>query len=135
MDLPPKHCVLIVDDDASIRLLLVACLRRQGYRILEARNGREALAEMRTGKADLVMLDLIMPEVSGWDVLCERAGDSLLRRIPTIVVTANNIRQVIAEALDKNVCAVIAKPFDLDNLVTTVANCLENPNAVALVAA
>ncbi|HEY8134039.1 MAG TPA: response regulator [Thermoanaerobaculia bacterium] len=135
MDLPLKACVLIVDDDVSIRLLLVALLRRQGYQMLEARNGREALAEMRSGKPDLVVMDLVMPEVSGWDVLRERAADPSLLRIPMIVVSASNTRKVLVDILDKHVCGVIAKPFDLDTVLTTVANCLKQPNLLALEAA
>jgi len=135
MDLPLKACVLIVDDDRSIRLLLVALLRRQGYQMLEACNGREALAEMRAGKPDLVVMDLVMPEASGWDVLRERAADPSLLRIPMIVVSASNTGKVLVDILDKHVCGVIAKPFDLDTVLTTVANCLERPNELATVAA
>jgi CheY-like chemotaxis protein len=135
MDLPLKACVLIVDDDPSIRLLLVALLRRKGYQMLEARNGREALAEMRANNPDLVVMDLVMPEVSGWDVLRERAADPSLLRIPMIVVSASNTRKVLVDVLDKRVCAVIAKPFDLATVLTTVANCLEHPNVLALEAA
>jgi CheY-like chemotaxis protein len=135
MDLSRKARVLIVDDDASIRLLLVTLLRRTGYQTLEACNGREALAGMRTNNPDLVVMDLVMPEMSGWDVLRERAADPSLLRIPVIVASASNTRKVLVDVLDKDVCAVISKPFDLDTVLTTVANCLEHPNVRALVAA
>ena len=90
MDLPRKRCILVVDDDPGIRLFLVTLLRRRGFRLLEARDGNEALEAMRAGSADLVILDLMMPDVSGWDVLRERAADPSLRRVPMIVVTANS---------------------------------------------
>jgi CheY-like chemotaxis protein len=90
---------------------------------------------MRASNPDLVVMDLVMPEVSGWDVLGERATDPSLQRIPMIVVSASNTRKVTADVLDKRVYAVIAKPFDLDALLTTVANCLEHPNVLALEAA
>jgi CheY-like chemotaxis protein len=134
MDLPGNRCLLIVDDDPGIRHLLITYLGRRGFQLLEARNGREALAEMRAGNADLVIMDLMMPEVSGWDVLRERAADPSLQRIPMIVLTANNSRAVTAAVLDKNVNAVLGKPFDLDALLTTVTTCLEQPD-VAMVAA
>src|SRR5579864_895672 len=117
--------ILIADDDASIRRLLIVSLRRRGYRVVEARNGREALAEMRSGHADLVLLDLMMPEVSGWDVLRERSGDPSLQRIPVIVITATNERDVTVGLLNAPFDAVIAKPFDLDALEATVSACLE----------
>lgn len=62
--------------------MIRAALRRDGYVVYEARNGREALDAMRARRGDLVVLDLMMPEVSGWDVLETRAADAELRRIP-----------------------------------------------------
>jgi len=120
------QCILIVDDDPSIRRLLVAYLRRLGFGLQEARNGREALEKMRAGEADLVIMDLRMPEVSGWDVLRERAADPSLRQIPVIIVTANNLRDVAAGIADQNVAVVLAKPFDLDALLNAVNGCLEH---------
>jgi CheY-like chemotaxis protein len=135
MDLSPKQCVLVVDDDPSIRRLLMLTLRRQGYRTLEASNGREALASMRAESPDIVIMDLVMPEVSGWEVLRERASDPSLLRIPMIIVTASNTHKASVDVLEKQVCAVIAKPFDLDTVRTTLTQCLENPNLLAPVAA
>ena len=135
MDLPSKHCVLVVDDDPSIRRLLVVTLQRQGYQTLEACNGREALAAMRAESPDIVIMDLVMPEVSGWEVLRERAADPSLLRIPMIVVTASNTHKAHVDLLEKGVCAVIAKPFDLDTVLTTLTDCLENPNVLAPLAA
>jgi CheY-like chemotaxis protein len=126
--------ILIVDDDPGIRRLLVIFLRRRGFQMLEARDGREALSEMRTGNVDLVLMDLMMPEVTGWDVLRERAADPSLQRIPMIVVTAND-GGLRMDALLDNVYAVLGKPFDLNVLLTTVAGCLEHPRAPVLVAA
>jgi len=135
MDLPPKYCVLVVDDDPSIRRLLVVTLQRQGYRTLEACNGRGALAEMRSGNPDVVIMDLVMPEVSGWDVLSERAEDPALLRIPVIVITASNIHKARVDVLERQISGVIAKPFDLDTILTTVTQCLENPSFLAPAAA
>jgi CheY-like chemotaxis protein len=135
MDLPGNRRILVVDDDPGIRLLLVTFLRRRGFQLSVARDGREALAKMRAGNADLVLMDLMMPEVSGWDVLNERAAELPLRRIPIIVVTAKNVREVIADVQGKHVYAVLGKPFDLDALLTTVKECLERPDLPALAAA
>jgi len=123
---PRSRCVLVVDDDPSIRLLLVTFLRRRGLRVLEARDGREALVRMRAGDVDLVTLDLTMPEVSGWQVLGIRAADPLLRQIPIIVVSAKNECDVTSGILDKNVYAVIEKPFDLDVFAAAVMACLDS---------
>ena len=135
MDLPRKRCILVVDDDPGIRLFLVTLLRRRGFRLLEARDGNEALEAMRAGSADLVILDLMMPDVSGWDVLRERAADPALRRIPMIVVTATNRSEATADLIDQDVYAVVAKPFDLDALLMAVTTCLHDPHVPVLAAA
>ena len=135
MSLPGGRCILVVDDDPGIRRLLVIFLRRRGFQLLEAVDGREALAEMRAGNSVRVIMDLMMPGVSGLDVLRERAADPSLLRIPMIVVSANNNRAVSDDLLDKDVYAVIGKPFDLNALLTTVAACLEHPPTPVLIAA
>ncbi len=134
MGLPASRCILIADDDPGIRRLLRIFLQRRGFHLLEARDGREALEAMSAGNVDLVIMDLMMPEVSGWEVLRARAADPSLQRIPMIVVTANNSRQVTDNLLDKHVYAVVGKPFDLNALLTTVSACLD-PHAPVLAAA
>ncbi len=123
MDVHRNSCILVVDDDPSIRRLLVTYLSQRGFRLLAASNGREALAQMRG--ADLVIMDLMMPELSGMDVLRVRAADPALLRIPMIVITANNQQNATADVLDASVWAVIGKPFDLDALLERVTTCLE----------
>lgn len=135
LDQPDLRRVLVVDDDSGIRLLLVTFLRCHGFRMLQACNGREALEEMRGGKADLVVMDLMMPEVSGWDVLAQWNGDPSLRRIPVIIVTAGNRRDVIASVAGQPVWAVLGKPFDLDTLLEAVTTGLESRGAPAPLAA
>jgi CheY-like chemotaxis protein len=118
-----RKCILVVDDDDSIRKLIGTTLKRSGYNVCEARNGREALEEMRAGNSDLVVLDLMMPEVSGWDVLKTRSTDETLRRIPVIVASANRGPE-IAEAVKGGICALLPKPFELDSLRALVESCL-----------
>jgi len=124
MNLPHQRSVLIVDDDPGIRLLLTTFLGRRGFRCCEARNGQEALAYFRSGSADVVIMDLMMPVLSGWDVLRERAADPALQRIPMIIITADNNHKLFADLLDRNIVAVIEKPFDLDALLNAVTSCL-----------
>jgi len=130
-----QRSILVVDDDPSIRRLLVTYLRRWGFALREAQDGREALEKMRAGEADLVVMDLRMPEVSGWDVLRERAADTSLRPIPVIIITANNLRDVATDLADQNVAAVLAKPFDLPVLLDAVKGSLAHHPRSAPVAA
>ena len=115
--------VLIVDDDANIRRMMIAALRREGYVFFEAANGSEALEIMRREHPAVVVLDLMMPMVSGWDVLKERAGDPTLLAIPIIIVSANRGPE-LATAMDKGICAFLPKPFDIGALSALVRSCL-----------
>lgn len=115
--------VLVVDDDASIRRLLVAALKREGYSLIEASNGREALDCMHAARPNVVLLDLMMPVLSGWDVLRERKEDDELRRIPVIVVSANREPE-LAAAITAGVCAFLPKPFDINVLSALVRSCV-----------
>ena len=116
-------CVLVVDDDVNIRRLIATALRRDGFTFTEAGNGREALEIMRRDRPSVVVLDLMMPILSGWDVLEERARDPELQQIPVILVSAARGPEV-AEAVDKGICAFLPKPFDIGALRTLVRSCV-----------
>jgi len=115
---------LVVDDDAAIRRMIIAALKREGdYMLIEAANGREALDLMRGQSPDVVVLDLMMPVLSGWDVLQERQSDPKLRAIPVILISANRDPE-IASAVDKGICAFLPKPFDIGALGALVKSCI-----------
>ena len=118
-----RNRVLIVEDDPSIRRMLVISLGREGYRTAEASNGREALGVLRAGQVDLVVLDLMMPEVTGHQVLTERAAAPGLRKIPVIIITANQGDEV-ATVLTNGIYALLPKPFNLEALHALVKSCL-----------
>lgn len=115
--------VLVVDDDSAIRRMIVAALRREGYSFLEAANGRDALDLMHDEHPDVVVLDLMMPILSGWDVLRERAHDAAMRKIPVIIVSANRDPE-IATAVNAGICAFLPKPFDIAALSALVRSCI-----------
>jgi CheY-like chemotaxis protein len=115
--------VLVVDDDPNIRRMIVAALKRDGYEFIEAPNGREALDMMRAQHPDVVVLDLMMPILSGWDVLRERADDPELRPIPVIIISANRDPEV-ATAVAQGICAFLPKPFDIGALSALVRSCI-----------
>ena len=122
---PHNTKVLVVDDDPSIRRMIIAALKRGDivYDFLEAANGQEALNQMRSAHPEVVLLDLMMPVVSGWDVLRERADDAELRAIPVIVVSANRDPE-LATAVDAGICAFLPKPFDIAALKALVQSCV-----------
>ena len=103
--------------------MIIAALGRDGYDFVEAPNGREAIDAMRNEHPDVAVLDLMMPLVSGWDVLKERARDAELNEIPVIVISASREPE-IASAMDKGICAFLPKPFDINALAALVRSCL-----------
>jgi CheY-like chemotaxis protein len=115
--------ILVVDDDVNIRRMIIAALKRDGYSFIEAGNGREALDAMKRDKPAAVVLDLMMPIASGWDVLRERAADAELMQIPVIVVSASRSPE-LAAAMDKGICAFLPKPFDITALASLVRSCV-----------
>ena len=134
MDATQHNVVLVVDDDPNIRRMICAALKRDGYTFLEAPNGRDALDLMRNDHPDVVVLDLMMPVLSGWDVLRERMSDAELRRIPVIIVSANRDPEV-AHAVSQGICAFLPKPFDIGALSALVRSCMPPPSPASTPAA
>ena len=113
--------ILIVDDDDTIRALVVTVLRRRGYRLDTARNGVEALERLASCRYCLVILDLMMPRMSGYDVLETLGSQPEATRPLVLVLTAGLERRPFDQSF---VLGTIHKPFDIELLVDTVAGCL-----------
>ncbi len=119
--------ILVVDDEPDIRALIQLNLELDGHRVLVAANGSEALARVADEVPDLMLLDLMMPEVDGWQVLetIKAASDIDVNRIPILMLTAydtadNRIRGGIEGAI-----RYIAKPFSPSALRDEVKAALE----------
>jgi DNA-binding NtrC family response regulator len=114
--------ILIVEDDPSTRSLLVALMRRDRLESAVASNAQEALALLRERTFDLILLDLMLPGVSGHEVVAFVRAEG--RGEPVIVCTAAGPRAT-AEIDRSTVSAVIQKPFDVDELMSVVASILK----------
>jgi CheY-like chemotaxis protein len=110
--------VLIVEDDEDIRADLAAILRLKGYEVALAANGREALTCMRHELPSVVLLDLMMPEMNGWELRAIMRDDPLLRALPVVVVSGAGKLDEVAATLDA--AAVLPKPFELSHLFELV---------------
>ncbi len=115
--------VLIVDDERSMRELLAIVLRREGYEVVLAENGRQAVAELEHRPIDLLISDIQMPDMSGVDVL--RAGKQINQDLAGIMVTAFASAETAIEALRMGAYDYIHKPFNVDELKIVVRNALE----------
>ena|SRR5687768_290473 len=112
-----KH-LLLVEDDASIRDLLAAVARRTGHETTSASNGGEAIELLAQRKFCAVVLDLMMPGVSGYDVVVHIREKKL--SVPVVVVTAA-IRSIEWVRLPKDiVVAVLTKPFEIEKLISAI---------------
>jgi DNA-binding response OmpR family regulator len=109
--------VLIVDDDADIRGLLHQLLERAGYEPVEAANGREALRTLYATSPDLVLLDVSMPEMDGWQTL-ERIRD--LSDVPVVMLTARTAELERVRGLKAGADDYVAKPFGRQELLARV---------------
>jgi two-component system sensor histidine kinase/response regulator len=104
--------LLVVDDDAGNRDVLSRRLKRQGHRVVTASSGPEALQLMRETEFDAVLLDIMMPDMDGYEVLGHVKGDSRLRHVPVIMISAIDEVQSVVRCIDAGAEDYLAKPFD-----------------------
>ena len=120
-----KQRILIADDEADIRLVLRTRLEFEGFTVLEASNGVEAVSMALDSSPDLIVLDVMMPELDGVEVCNRLRASFTTRNIPVIMVTARAGRADKLEGLSKGANDYITKPFDLNEVVQRVRNTLE----------
>lgn len=113
-------CVLVVDDEYYIRDVLIAFLLDAGYDAAGARDGRDAIdcLHEHPGRFGLVLLDVMMPHMTGWELLQRVRSDPALATLPVILMTAaENVHQ---QALEQGATDYMPKPIDLDVLLDIV---------------
>ena len=116
--------VLVVDDERSMRELLAIVLKREGYDVVLAENGRSAVSALERAPFDLLISDIKMPDMSGVDVL--RAAKRLDPDILGIMITAFASTETAIEAMRLGACDYLSKPFDIDLLKMKVREKVEN---------
>lgn len=104
--------VLVVDDDAVTRLMLTAGLERDGHQVATAENGNQALDLVRSQSFDVVLLDVLMPEMDGYGVLEQLKGDSKLRHIPVVMVTSVDDIDSAVRCIELGADDYLSKPID-----------------------
>ena len=113
-----QHNVLVVDDDDAIRALVTRVLQRHQYLVEQASNGEEAMSKLRQSKFAVVVLDLMMPIMSGFDVIEQLSTESPLQ--PVVVMSAASDRDFQRVSGAAVVQSVIRKPFELSELLEAV---------------
>jgi signal transduction histidine kinase/CheY-like chemotaxis protein/HAMP domain-containing protein len=124
-----RTTVLVVDDDASVRGLLAKTLEREGYRVILAGNGIEALALAREHRPQAITLDVMMPQLDGWGTLKELKADAALRDIPVIMVTVLNERGM---AIPLGAADFVTKPIDRQRLTAILREHCAGPSGASI---
>jgi CheY-like chemotaxis protein len=123
-----KEKILLVDDEHAIRQMLTRLLTGEGYNVLPATSGAEALEFASHADFDLVLLDLNMPGQDGWETYDQITAQNPL--LPVIVITARPNQRLAA--LAAGIGALMEKPLDLQRLVLTIRDLLDEPDNVRL---
>lgn len=118
--------ILIVDDELNMRLVLGAMLKKEGYEVASAADGREALQILQSGPVAAVITDLKMPHLSGMELLDRMNAHH--PDIPVIMITAHGTVATAVEALKKGALDYITKPFELEELQSVVAKAIKTRN-------
>jgi DNA-binding response OmpR family regulator len=122
---PGRKRVLVVDDEPSIRLLCALNLELAGFDVAEAPDGPSALERAAEGAYDLVLLDVMMPGMSGYDVLARLHGAEGTRALPVVFVSARAGRADVRRGLELGALDYITKPFDPVALADSVGAILD----------
>jgi len=116
--------ILVVDDDADNQELMGVMLRAEGFLVLTAANGLEALASVARRHPDLILLDVMMPGMTGYEVVAEIKANLATKGIPVIMITALNDRYARTLALSAGAEAFLAKPVGRAELCGRVRSLL-----------
>ena len=114
-----KKRVLVIDDDLPLRGMLAAALRQHGFQVLLAGDGAEGQRALTIHHPDVVLLDLAMPDVNGWDFLQRLQETGHLGKVPIVVVSAH-LRVEPQALLQMGVAAILPKPFNLSDLLSVI---------------
>jgi len=122
----PPASVLVVDDEASSRQLLCDQLQVRGYSPIEAEDGEEGLRKAAAAPPDVILLDIMMPALSGFDVCRRLKANPTLAHIPVIIVTALRERREQVLAMEAGANDFLAKPVDARELIFRVQNAIRS---------
>jgi CheY-like chemotaxis protein len=125
----PK-AILVVDDEPAILDMIAELLGYEGYQVITTSQGSVALARAKADPPALILLDLMMPGMSGWQMIAALKASPQTRAIPVVVLSARRDLPAIAKELE--IRSFLAKPFDIDELIGIVRQYTgSNPSSAA----
>ncbi|HSL27719.1 MAG TPA: response regulator [Anaerolineales bacterium] len=120
----PERTVLIIEDEADAAELFAEMMRVSGFRVLRIASGGPAIGMMAAEKPDIVLLDVMMPEISGLDILRHMREDSALAGIPVVIVSAKSMPADIRHGMEAGASTYLTKPVGFLELKEAVERAL-----------
>lgn len=120
--------VLIVDDNTDIRMIMRRLLERHGFQVREAANGKRALEQLKIEVPDVMLLDMMMPEMSGLEALAAIRKDPKVAHLPVVMVTAKQEDSDVLAGYDRGADYYVTKPYTNDQLLHSICVVLSRPS-------
>lgn len=119
--------ILVVEDEPNVRKLVTVNLLQRGYRVLEAENGQQAFEHLSNKKPDLLILDIKLPDMTGWDILDQIDNiPNVPKDLPILVMTATPLDQNSILKRYPCIVEILVKPFNTDKLVSIIQRRFKN---------
>jgi CheY-like chemotaxis protein len=119
--------IMIVDDEADIRDLVKRVLKSEGYDVLEAANGQELFQVLTSHRPDLILMDVMMPSMDGYELCRRLKSNETYRGIPVVILTVLATAASLRKGLDAGAAAYLTKPFDPNVLGDKIRALLTQP--------
>ena len=126
-DAKPQHSILMIDDDANARKLAKLLLEREGYEVVTASNGEEGLILAKVMQPDVILLDVMMPKMNGYQTLKRLREDQDIEQIPVIMVSAKGTEHDIATSFRLGAIFHVEKPYETKDLLQKIEVALKLP--------
>ena len=123
----PERTVLIIEDEADAAELFAEMMRVSGFRVLKTSSSAPALAMIAQEKPDIVLLDIMMPEISGLELLREMREDPALKPIPVVIISAKSMPADVRSGMDAGASTYLTKPVGFLELKEAVERALDTP--------
>jgi CheY-like chemotaxis protein len=120
-----RKTILLVDDEPAILLMTTTRLKKNGYDVITARTGREALDKIKEHAIEIILIDLMLPEITGAEVCSQLKNTPAFKKIPIILFTAQTNQLDIKTALGCGANDIITKPFTTESLLSTIKNYIQ----------
>jgi CheY-like chemotaxis protein len=120
-----QKCILIVEDEADTAEMFAEMMRVSGYRVIKAYGGTSAIKLLTTESPDVLLVDVMMPDISGLEVLRFLKREPRLANIPVIVVSARAMPSDIRDGLEAGAAYYLTKPVAYDDLISTVERAID----------